>query len=82
MKAGTMEEMPKDKKSSLIVFIIAAIVCALTIAILLQGGALLFAVLLTLIIKYWLYILGGIGALLILKRVLFRRRTQDVRVVR
>ena len=86
MKAGTMEEIVslKNKRIPLVVLLIIAVALAVLIMIALQGLGLLFNNLAILIRKYWPYILGGLGALLLARKIFFRKRVgvQEMRIVR
>lgn len=83
MNFNSLEKFNEKRKNIYISLIVVAIICAVVFAGLLQGIISLLTWIIKLVIKYWKHILMGIAALLVLKKLLFRRKqkVQEMRIV-
>ena len=70
--------IPERKQKSSLTFYLMAVLGGVLVFFLLlgifKGGSFLIKIVFRFVIDYWMFLLGGIAAALILRRVLFRRR--------
>jgi len=82
MKLNNETIFRDSKKTMIIGMVVVAILCALIFAGLIKGVVEIVKIILALIIEYWLFILIGVGALLLIRKIFFRKGVQEMRIVK
>lgn len=80
MRMSVYNIIEKREKSRLFYYlyaIILGIFIFLALLLIFKGGFFLIRTVVKFVIDYWMFILGGLAGILILRKVVFRRRVQQ-----